>query len=50
MPKQFQIEIPFALPPCDRAMLDAHFLSVVADLLVEVCDIRVVCGGFRMEC
>jgi len=33
-PKRFQIEMPFVPPPCDRAMLDAHFLSAVADLLV----------------
>ena len=33
-PKQFQIEMPFAPPSGDRAMLDAHFLSAVADLLV----------------
>ena len=33
-PKRFQIEMPFAPPPCDRAMLDAHFLSAVADLVI----------------
>jgi len=34
MPKRFQIEMPFAPPPYDKAMLDAHSLSVVADQLV----------------
>ena len=32
MPKRFNTEMPFAL--YDRAMLDAHSLSAVADLLV----------------
>ena len=31
---QFQLEMPFAPSPCDRAMIDAHFLSAVAELLV----------------
>jgi len=34
MPKRFQIEMPFALPPCDRAMLAVHFLSAVADFVI----------------
>ena len=41
----FQIEMPFA--PCDRAMLDAHFLSAVADLVVVnrllICTVSVCC-------
>ena len=33
MPKRFQIEMPFAPPPSDRAMLDVHSLSAAADLV-----------------